>query len=171
MVPLKSLNPKLDGKQRQVNFKLSFTEEQITDILKKNLKPNKTVAIFAPHDIFQQIEKSYKKYKKNIYTILKYTILLTDLLKTKDQEFQINRYHKNNSSMIITDETLKYNRHPPNIKFQVTETPIMPLDILHSDLYTLNGKYVATATIDKFSTFSLEYTIPAINIVNALDES
>jgi len=38
--------------------------------------------------------------------------------------------------------TLKYNRHPPNIKFQVTETSTMPLDILHTDLYTINGKYV-----------------------------
>lgn len=164
------------------------------------MKPNRSVAVFAPDDVFQQIQESYKKYfsNNNIYNILRCTIFLTDLLETQDQEFQINSYHTNNNHR-GTDETvahmkrqfyfpnmkskiaqtinncdvchtLKYNRHPPNIKFQVTETPTMPLDILHTDLYTINGKYVVTV-IDKFSKFALGYTIPtrdAINIVNAI---
>jgi len=46
------------------------------------------------------------------------------------------------------------------VVFQNTETPCKPLDIVHTDLYTINKNYVITI-IDKFSRFSVGYTIPA----------
>jgi len=47
----------------QVISELSFTEQRITDILKKTLKPNRTVAIFEPTIFFNK----YKRVIKNIF--------------------------------------------------------------------------------------------------------
>lgn len=57
-------------------------------------------------------------------------------------------------------QTLKYNRHSPRPKFQLTETPSGPLDILHIDVYTINGNCILTI-IDKFSKFASGYTLPS----------
>lgn len=184
-------------KNRHTICELVFNEENITQILKKYLKPNKTIAVFAPDEIFSKIQDSYKKFFANskIYNVLRCTNFLTDLLEAKDQECQIENYHISNNHRGIDEtvahlkrqfyfpdmktkishtikncdicHTLKYNRHPPKVKFQLTETPTLPLDILHTDLYTINGKYVVTI-IDKFSRFACGYTIPARDAVNVV---
>jgi len=35
---------------------------------------------------------------------------------------------------------LKYDRNPPKQAYQKTETPDGPLNIVHTDLYTINGR-------------------------------
>lgn len=89
------------------------------------------------------------------------TDFLTDLLEAKDQEFQIENYHISSNHRGIDEtvahlkrqfyfpnmktkishtikncdiyHTFKYNRHPRKVKFQLTETPTLPLDIHHTD--------------------------------------
>lgn len=52
---------------------------------------------------------------------------------------------------------MKYDRNPPKQAYQTTETPDGPLNI-HTDLYTINGRYVVTI-IDNLSKFAAAYTI------------
>jgi len=69
--------------------------------------------------------------------------------------------------------TLKYDQQPHKVVFQKTEIPCKPLDIIHSDLYTIN-KYHVITIIDKFSRFAVGYTIPArdsLNIVKSIKGS
>lgn len=53
----------------------------------------------------------------------------------------------------------KYDRNPPKIPFQITETPTRPREIVHIDVfYSLNKSLFMTA-IDKFSKFAMAYQI------------
>lgn len=77
-------------------------------------------------------------------------------------------------SKIINDcdicQTMKYDRNPQKLKFQKPETPIVPLDIVHLDLYFINNKTMLTM-IDKFSKFVAAYTVltrDSISIVREL---
>lgn len=99
------------------------------------MKPNRTVKIFAADVIFQQIQENYKKYfsNNNIYNILRYTIVLTDLLETQDQEFQINSYHTNKNNR-GTDETVAHIKRQfyfPNMKSKIAQT-INNCDVSHT---------------------------------------
>jgi len=60
--------------------------------------------------------------------------------------------------------------NPQKIEFQLTETPKLPLDIIHTDLYTINGKSKVTV-IDKSSRFAAGYTIPtrdSLSVIKAI---
>jgi len=83
-------------------------------------------------------------------------------------------FMKNRVTQVInaceTCQTLKYDRQPQKVVFRNTETPCKPLNIAHTDLYTINKNYVITI-IDKFSRFAVGYTIPArdsLNIVKSI---
>jgi len=62
-------------------------------------------------------------------------------------------------------QTLKYDRQPQKLIFQLTETPNKSLDIVHIDLYSINKKIILTI-IDKFSKFAEGYTIPSRDSIN-----
>jgi len=62
---------------------------------------------------------------------------------------------KNRITQVInkceTCQTLKYDRHPPKIVFQKTETPMKPLDIVHTDLYTINNRLAKQRRTDNLN--------------------
>lgn len=60
-------------------------------------------------------------------------------------------------------QTNKYNRNQTPIKFEITETPKKPLEIIHMDIYFVNKTSFLTI-IDKFSKFGAAYLI---NIQNS----
>lgn len=64
-------------------------------------------------------------------------------------------------------KTLKYDRNPPKLKFQVPETPLKPLEILHLDIYSVNHNQILTI-IDKCSKFACGYTISSRNSITVL---
>lgn len=55
-----------------------------------------------------------------------------------------------------TCNLIKYNRHPQQIKFQLTETPDRPLQIVHTDVFSLNSNKFLTL-IDKFTKHGTAY--------------
>lgn len=145
--------------------------------------------------IFNLIQKAYSQYfaHSNIYKLVKCKIFLTDLIGVDNQEKKIRTQHENSNhrgadevtlklkrefyfpnmnekvKQIIQNcnvcKTLKYDRNPPKQAYQKTETPDGPLNIVHTDLYTINGRYVVTI-IDKFSKFAASYTIPTRDSIN-----
>jgi len=101
------------------------------------------------------IDKTFWKMKRDIYF---------PLIKNRITQV-INAYE--------ICHTLKYDQQPQKVVFQNTEIPCKPLDIIHSDLYTINKNHVITI-IDKFSRFAVGYTIPArdgLNIVKSIKGS
>lgn len=171
-----------------------FTEDKIIRILKEILKPGRTTAVMANNDIFKIIQETYKTYfSEQKYTIIRTTILLNEIYEQKDQETLIIQDHRNNNhrgidettlhlkrhyyfpcmkqtiSRIINDcdicHTMKYDRNPQKLKFQLPEIPALPLDIVHIDLYFINNKTMLTI-IDKFSKFAAAYTISSRDSIN-----
>lgn len=64
-------------------------------------------------------------------------------------------YETKNNKIINDCEiylTMKYERSPPKIKFEIPQTPNKPLEIIHIDVYTIGGKQILTI-VDKFSKF------------------
>jgi len=60
--------------------------------------------------------------------------------------------------------TLKYDRSPQKPPFVLPEIPNRPLDILHTDIYTVNNNYNLTI-IDKFSKFAQAYPLTNIYFI------
>lgn len=184
-------------KLRREYYRPLFQLEDIISVLKQSLKPNKLCAIFAPDDIFEIINKAYQMHfpTNGPFKIVRCLSFLPELTDDSEITRTIVDYHtKNNhrgidetflhlkrkiffpymkdkiTKIIRTCETclkLKYDRHPQKIPFQITETPLKPLDIVHIDIYTINNNYNLTI-IDKFSKFAAAYPIPNRNCINVV---
>lgn len=165
------------------------------DILRTVLKSNKTHAIYTTDSIFESVQKIYATFfaPNKLYKIIRSTTYLKELQTTEDQINYISDYHiKNNHrgmdetynhikrqvyfpglrekiSKLINKcdicQTLKYDRQPQKLEFQLTETPNKPLDIIHIDIYSINKRLILTI-IDKFSKFAEGYTQPARHSIN-----
>lgn len=183
------------NKVRRTIISPEFNLESIAKTLKILLKPNKICAVYTTDRIFNLIQKAYSQYfaHSNIYKLVKCKIFLTDLIGVDNQEKKIRTQHENSNhrgadevtlklkrefyfpnmnekvKQMIQNckvcKTLKYDRNPPKQAYQKTETPDGPLNIVHTDLYTINGRYVVTI-IDKFSKFVAAYTIPTRDSIN-----
>jgi len=135
-------------KQRKIIKRPSFTTEEVTDILKTHLAPNKLTAIYTHDDIFALVRSSYSQYFSNsrIFRIVRCTNILTDVTESDEQERIINKYHKESNHRGIDEshlhlkrqyyfpfmknkitqtinncekcKTLKYDRNPPKLFFQ-----------------------------------------------------
>lgn len=62
-------------------------------------------------------------------------------------------------------QILKYERHPPKVKFEVTTKPDLPLDILDIDVYSIQNQNILTI-IDRFSKFAVTYILTARNSIS-----
>lgn len=178
------------NKQRRTIEEPDFTEEVVMRILKEFLPPKKLTAVYTTDDIFKIVQLVYSKYFANgkQFRVVRCTRLLLDVTEQDRQVELVRECHENRNHRGISEtynylkrthyfplmqeiinktinnceicETLKYDRNPPKIKFQLTETPSQPLDILHTDIYTVNGKSILTV-IDKFSRYATGYTLPS----------
>lgn len=175
-------------KKRRIIKRKEFSEEIITDIFKQFLAPNKLSAIFTDNETFKIVQSSYSKYFSNsrVFRLIRCTEVLEDVANIEDQERIIKEYHQKNNHRGINESLshlkrkiyfpymknkitqiinncdtcalLKYDRSPPKPKFEKPETPTKPLDIIHIDVYTINGQQILTM-IDKFSKFAAGYTL------------
>lgn len=180
------------NKHRKTFTYPNYTEELITEIFKNHLAPNKTTAIFTDDECFRIIQNVYAKHfaQSKIFRLVRCTEMVKDIKENDNQDKIIQDYHENNNHRGIQEtydhlkreyyfpymkskiiqtinncipcQRLKYDRHPPKNKFEKPPTPVKPLDILHIDVYTINGKTVLTI-IDKFSKFAAAYTLTAKN--------
>lgn len=57
-----------------------------------------------------------------------------------------------------TCQKTKYDRQPPQIQMELTETPSKPMEIIHIDIFQMQSQIYLTL-IDKFSKFAAAYTI------------
>lgn len=57
----------------------------------------------------------------------------------------------------------KYERQPPKIKFQITETPKQPLEICHMDIFFAQKCKPVLTIIDKFSRYAQAYILESRN--------
>lgn len=183
------LNP-FRNKLRKTIERPIYSEEEVLDIFKKFVPPNKTTAIFTDDDTFRVVQTVYSKFFSNnrTFKIVRATEFLTDIQSSDEQEQLITEYHDSNNhrginethwhlkrtyyfpfmqkkiSEIINNcnkcEILKYDRRPQKPLLQKTETPCKPLDIIHIDIYTIAHKQILTIT-DKFSKFAWAYTLQA----------
>jgi len=189
-------------KTRQVISEPTYTFDTISNILQSILKPNKMTAIFAPDQIFLLIEEAYNNYfsVNDSYKISRCKLFLPEITETEDQKTRILTYHlKNNHrgidetfqhlkrdiyfprmkdiiTQVIKDcdicLTLKYDRQPHKPAMQSPPAPPGPLEVIHIDIYFVNGTYNLTV-IDKFSKFAQAYPLDnrnSIKIIAALSQ-
>jgi len=173
------------NKFRRTTSKVSFDLDGITDILREILALSRIHAIFATDSIFKLIQEAYLKYFQN-YKIIRCKYLLTDVTTTLEQQSVVTDYHLKNNHRGIEEtlnhlkrtlyfpymkqkitqiinqcdicQKLKYDRRPPKPIYQKTEIPEVPLQIVHMDIYTINGQTILTL-IDKFSKHASAYTL------------
>jgi len=139
----------------------------------------------ATDSIFKLIQEAYLKYFQN-YKIIRCKYLLTDVTTTLKQHSVVTDYYLKNNHRGIEEtlnhlkrtlyfsymkqkitqiinqcdicQKLKYDRRPPKPIYQKTEIPEVPLQIVHMDIYTINGQTILTL-IDKFSKHASAYTL------------
>lgn len=178
------------NKQRRTIKEKEFSQDTIIQIFKKFIPSGKLTAISSDELTFRTIQLVYSKYFSNgkQFRIIRCTKILIDITDTDKQVELIRKSHENRNHRGINEtyeylrrqyyfpymqsiinktlnnceicNTLKYDRHPPKFKFQITETPDEPLHILHIDIYTINSKCILTI-IDKFSKYAAGYTLPS----------
>lgn len=178
----------------------TFDENSIIKIFVKHFKPHKLIAIYSEDNIFRIIQKVFSTYFSNnkTYRLVRCTQRTKDIKDNDEQDDIIRKYHRNSNhrgidetylhlkkeyffpnmkykiSQIINNcdicHTLKYDRHPQKIVYQIPETPSKPLDIIHIDIYHINHQQILTI-IDKFSKFAAGFTITArtsLNVIKSL---
>lgn len=173
-------------RKRQTIELESLDEARIIKIFKENIHPSKLVAIFTDDDTFKVIASVYDKYFSKA-KVIRCTKLLEDIEKIEDQSKLISDYHTLSNHRGI-DETYnhlkrtyyfdnmkqkiqtfintcdiclqyKYERHPLKLKYQQTEQAHEPFQILHTDIFYLESKYLITI-LDKYSKYSEAHIIP-----------
>lgn len=182
------------NKQRRIIQDSDFTDEKIIDIFKKYVIPNRQIGIFCDNEVFQNIQRIFSEHfsQNKIFKPIRCTSILIDLTNEDDQDKVINEYHRNSNHRGIQEtylhlrrkyyfphmnikinkilnkcdecKTQKYDRQPPKLKFRKIESPLKPLDILHIDIYCINGRQILTI-IDKFSKFAAGYTLSTRNSI------
>lgn len=185
------------NKQRRTVYKQHFSEDSITNIFKQYLPPNKCCGIYTDDETFRIIQSVYSKYFSNskIFRLIRCTEILSDVTENDAQDQIITDYHNNNNHRGINEtllhlkrqyyfpymktkitkiinncescQVMKYDRNPPKIKYENTETPVKPLDIIHIDVYSINNRKILTI-IDKFSKFAAAYTLSIQNSLNVI---
>lgn len=175
-----------------------YTDDNILKILKDTLKSGRLCAIMTSNDIFNRIFMIYKDYfKKKGCKIIRATLFLKEVLNPEEQNSILIKDHENSNHRGIDEtilhvrrlyyfprvkevvtkiinncdicQTMKYDRNPQKLKFQVPQIPALPLQIVHIDLYFINSAIMLTI-IDKFSKFAAAYTIQNRNTITIITE-
>lgn len=195
---LRQLETPFIHKVRHIITEPVHTFDSVTNTLQAIMKPNKTVAIFAPDDIFKIIEESYNNYffENDLYKIVRCNIWLTEITNPNDQENEIRAYHLNTNHRGIDETynhlkrdiyfphlkdtitkiikncdtclTLKYDRHPHRPLMQAPTAPEGPLAVVHIDIYFINNTCNLTI-IDKFTKLAQAYPLSNRNSIKVAD--
>lgn len=158
----------------------NFTQDSLTQILKKHLNPSVINGVKAEQSIRSMIQQIFPLHFST-YKIRFTQIQVEDVTsETEQEEIVINahrRAHRNdkeNKAQILKSHYFpgmsekikritekcsvctenKYDRHPEKPEFQPTPIPKFPGQIVHIDIYFTDGKIILTA-VDKFSKYAL----------------
>lgn len=156
-----------------------YTEENLTNHLKRYLNPSVTNAIITDDHILGRIQNihpiHFSRYR------IKYTRkIVKDLVRESEQESEIVKEHKRahrsateNKAQILENFYFpqmnskinkiikqckiclenKYERHPSKLVLKATPVPNYPGHIVHIDIYHTNNRVILTA-VDKFSKYA-----------------
>lgn len=140
------------------------------------------------------IRKIHEEYF-NGYKVLRISLLLKDVENIDEQDKIILDNHINNNHRGINETVLhlkrsvyfdnfiskitktinnceicsnKYERHPIEQKYAVTESPSKPLDIFHVDVYHIDN-FFALTILDKFSRYAYAKMIESRNSINIVE--
>ena len=172
-------------------------ENVIVNIFKDFLSTKRVSAILTDDTTFKTVQSVYSSYfsSNKHLKLVRCNIFLEDVTEKDTQEKIIRDYHKysNHRGIIETFNHLKRKYYFPNmkhtitstinsceicqkqkydrkrepLKFEVTQTPSMPLEIVHVDIYSVCKQNFFTI-IDKFSKFACVYLISARNSINII---
>lgn len=174
-------------------------EQTIIDIIKNYVGPKRLTGVFTDDNTFKIIQSVYSKFFNGSgIKLIRCMAMLQDITEIDTQEKIIREYHeksnhrgitetfehlrrnyyspdlKNNITRVINNCNIcsvnKYERTKQPIKYEITETPGKPLEILHIDVYSVHKENFLTI-LDKFSKFASAYLLTnrnSINIIKAL---
>lgn len=171
-------------------------EKTIIDILKNYTLPKKVTGIVTDDNTFKTIELVYNKYFSNKnFKIVRCKTLVQDETNQDKQETIIREYHNQSNHRGICESLqhikrqyyfpnmkdlitkiinncdicakYKYERNTKPLKFELTETPDKPLQIIHIDIYSVHNENFLTI-IDKFSKFASSYLLNGRNSINII---
>lgn len=169
----------------------------IKNIFQKLLVPKKTFAIYTDDETFKVVQTAYTNYFSNgNFKLVRTRFKVEDIENIDQQEELIRQYHDKSIHRGIEETTKhlqrthyfprmkelitkiinnceicaenKYERQKNDVKFEISETPKKPLEIVHIDIYNLKNKNILTI-IDKFSKFAAAYILTSRNSISIIE--
>jgi len=114
------------NKYRRTIRRPIFNEENLTQILKEYLAPNKTNAIYTDDETFNLVQKVYSSYfsQSKIFKLLRCTEILIDVKEDDEQDRIIRDYHLKNNHRGINESLshLKRTYYFPFMKNKIQKT-------------------------------------------------
>lgn len=195
--PHNSLKIIFQNKQRRIIKQNDIDNEQILiEIFKKHVHAKKLTAVLTDDHTFKVFQSIYSKFFSNgRFKIIRCMSIVPDVIDPDTQEEIIRNYHeksnhrgitetfhhlkrahyfpdmKNKITRIVNNCRIclenKYERNKQPLKFELTETPSKPLDILHIDIYAVHNENFLTI-IDKFTKFGSAYILSSRNSINII---
>ena len=170
-------------------------ETVVTSILKEYLNTKRQTVILTDDDTFLIVQSVFTKFfHRSGAKLVRSTIFLKDITERDEQEKIIRDYHQNSNHRGMTEclqhlkrdiyfptmkhviskinscdicQRYKYDRKREKLKFEITETPSKPLEIVHIDIYSVHKTNFLTK-VNKFSKFSSAYALNARTSVNLI---
>lgn len=171
-------------------------ETVVTSILKDYLNTKRQTAILTDDDTFSVVQAVFTKFFHRSRTkLVRSTIFLKDITERDEQEKIVRDYHQNSNHRGMTEcllhlkrdiyfptlkhviskvinscdicQRYKYDRNREKLKFEITETPSKPLEVIHIDIYSVHKTNFLTI-IDKFSKFASAYALNARTSINLI---
>lgn len=143
--------------------------------------------------LFLEMQEIYKKHfsRNKIFKVIRCTKFVKDLTDEHEQDDVIKEYHINSNHRGINEsyehlkrsyffpnlkakiqininhcqicQEEKYERRPQKIKYEITETPKQPLEIIHIDIFFMKKGVPTLTLIDKFSRYAQAYVLESRN--------
>lgn len=178
---------------------INNAEKELLDLLKEYTNDKQVYFVYTDMDsTYRALCNVYTSHFHQNVTIIRCTKLLPEIENQEDQLEIIKNYHESKTNHRGVKETTsrlktsyywtnmrpmieeyirnceickraKYDRHPPNIPMMITETPVKPFQILHTDTITIENKTYLTI-IDTFTKLAQAIEIPnktALTIADA----
>jgi len=168
----------------------------LIDIITDHLNTKRVTAVLTDDNTFKIFQTAFSKFfaDKGL-KVVRSMSLLEDVTELDIQEHIINNYHSKSNHRGINEThnhlkreyyfpkmlqlitriinkcevclKNKYERSPEKTKFELTETPSKPLEIVHIDIYFVH-KEIFLTVIDKFSKFASAYLLKTRNSLHII---